>query len=90
MRLKKVTSISKSEKARTQGTLNLHRGIIAEVYEPLRLYPIIFILILIADIAIYANVRRHRRGCGRLVNLNLAFRTPLCARLHVDTSSFHS
>lgn len=67
VRLKKVTSISKSEKARTMGTLKLHRGIIAEVYEPLRLYPIIFILILIADIAIYANVCRRR--CDRLVKL---------------------
>jgi len=57
-RLKRVTSISKSEKARTMGTLKLHRRIIAEVYEPLRLYPVVFILILIADIAIYANLKK--------------------------------
>lgn len=51
-----ITSMTRPEKARSMAMLNLHQNIIDTIYQPLRFYPVLFLLILLTDIVAYLLV----------------------------------
>lgn len=56
--------MSRAEKARSKAMLTLHKNIIATVYEPLKLYPYLFLAVLLGDIVMFAFVSVHELMCS--------------------------